>query len=230
LGEVIREYAYEKGVNKVFQHSKSGIETVGCYGVIDYGFDIKNADGTTSPAGYVLRQAHERYAGEYSYSLFSEKRSVEIENVLRKYGITSAGAYHSSPVEQINIQGTKSGAVLDFGGFITLDHFEKPARHFYGSKILLDPKSPTFIQPDPEVRIPFKIWGHTVSGKIDPKFDNPWIWSHELANHLRDGSATRVDAERHIRNLLDPIQSRFLAHPLSPEACLNGVLNSLKQQ
>lgn len=203
LGECIREFVYEKMVNKVFQHNKSGMKTVGTYAVIDAGFDLKHVDQSTSPAGIVLRQAHTRSTGYMS--LFSEADSLRIENSLRPYGITSAGAYRHESFERINIQGTKEGAVLDFGGFLSVEKFTKPARHFYGQKVLIDPKLPGSIQPDENIRVPLSVWGTTVSGKEDPKLDNIWLWSHDLARSFRNGTATRQDANQHVRNLLGPV-------------------------
>ncbi len=37
LGEMVREFAYEKLVQKIFDHSGSGLRTVGCYAVLDLG-------------------------------------------------------------------------------------------------------------------------------------------------------------------------------------------------
>lgn len=231
LGECIREFVYEKLVNRVFQHSQSGIKTVGTYAVIDSGFDLKHVDGSSSPAGIVLRQAHNRYEGKGS--LFSDEDSLKIEKILRHYGLTSAGAYRHEPVERINIQGTKSGAVLDFGGFLAVDHFSKPAKNFYkyfDPKVLMDPKLPGFVQPDESVRVPLDIWGTTVSGKEDPKLDNVWLWSHDLAKSFRNGTATRQDANSHVKNLLVPVFEKLNLSPVggAPGNCMeliNSIIN-----
>jgi hypothetical protein len=212
LGEAIREFAYENLVNKIFTHSQSEYKTVRNYAVIDLGFDIKNADGSTSPAGTVLRQAHERSLG--SYSLIDTDRALKIEQLLRRYGVTSAGAHRNRwPYEWLNIQGTKNGDVLDFGGFLTVDRFEKPLVEAFKtltySPPLMSIKEVSLLQPDPAIRVPLDLWGTTFSGKVDPAYDNPWIWSHELAANLRAGTASRADVEQHIRNLLEPVALRF---------------------
>ncbi len=170
LGEAIREYGYERLVNEIFKQSKSGLETVRNYAVLDLGFDIKNQEGTTSRAGMVLRQAHERSSG--AYSLIDNERALKIEKLLRRYGVTSAGAHRNKwPYEWLNIQGTKDGAVM------TTEEVMK-------------------LQPEPALRVPLKVWGTSVSGTIDPAFDNPWIWSHELAESLRRGKhAGRVSCK-----------------------------------
>lgn len=228
LGECIREFVYEKMVNRVFQHSKSGLKTVGTYAVIDAGFDLKHVDQSTSPAGIVLRQAHTRATGYMS--LMSEEDSLKVENVLRHYGLTSAGAYRSEPFERINVQGTKGGAVLDFGGFLTVEKYSKKARHFYHVKTLIDPSLPGSIQPDENIRVPLNIWGTTVSGKEDPKLDNVWLWSHDLARSFRNGTASRQDANQHVKNLLGPVFEKLKLSPVggSSDNCvelINSIIN-----
>lgn len=69
-------------------------------------------------------------------------------------------------------------------------------------------------QPDTLMRVPLEIWGTTVSGEVDPAFDNPWLWSHELAESIRNGSATRAEAEQHIKNLLGSVEHILAAHPV----------------
>lgn len=211
LGEGIREYVYEKMVNHIFTNEDPSLKTVGSYAVIDTGFDVRHADGSTSPAGIYLRQAHIRAKG--NYSLFNETESLRLEKTLRKYGITSAGAYRDRfNYDKINIQGTKDGAVLDFGGFLTVDKFRKrEARHFFGTNTLI--KANEVVDPDPELKIPFHIWGTTESGVEDPKNDNIWRWSHNLAKDLRNGSAQREHATTHFYNLMNPIKTLL---PLAP--------------
>jgi hypothetical protein len=229
LGEAIREFTYEKMVNKVFQHAGVATETVGTYAVLDLGFDVKHSEGTSSPAGNILRQAHDRARG--ISSTFSESKSVEIERTLRRYGITSAGAYlNSEDFAMINIQGTKSGAVLDFGGFLVLEQFDKPATHFFGSRVLLHPKKGEFPQPHANLRVPFEIWGHTRSGIADPNRDNPWIYAHELAVSLRQGRATRADAENHLRTMLEPVERQLNAAPPLVVPCNSSIQRLLVPQ
>jgi hypothetical protein len=220
LGEVIREYAYEHLIHKVFEHSGAPDRTVGHYAVIDTGFDVKQPDGRVDPAGLILRQAHSRATGDLS--ALSNKDTKRIEMTLRRYGITSAGAYQNEPFDALNLQGTKDGAVLDFGGFLVMPKFEKPAYHFDRTpevspryKPLLSQQK-DFVQPDDAIRVPNELWGYTVSQRADPIADNPTRWSHELATSLRQGRATRKDAEQHMHNLLDPVDARLKAHPVPP--------------
>jgi hypothetical protein len=217
LGEGIREYAYEHLVHKVLQHANRGDRTVGHYAVIDAGFDVKQPDGRTDPAGLILRQAHSRSRGDLA--ALGNHDTKRVEATLRRYGITSAGAYQEEPYDALNLQGTKDGALVDFGGFLVESKFEKPAYHFDRTpdaspkyKPLLSTDK-VWVEPNPALRVPVEQWGFTVSGKADPAVDNPSIWSHELARSLREGRATRNDAEQHLHNLLDPVDARLNAQP-----------------
>ena len=207
LGEMIREFLYQKLVQKIFSISNSKHTTVACYAVIDWGFRVLHADGSSSEAGAVLRQAHHRAGGKFS--LLNAENTKEVETTLRKYGVTSAGAYRTEIIERLNIQGTNEGAILDFGGFLTVANFFKPGREFYVNNWLFMPGTDGFVQPDPEHRVPLNLWGTTVSQKEDPKADNPWIWSHELGENFASGKASRADVDNHVRNLLEPFTRRF---------------------
>jgi hypothetical protein len=214
LGETIREFAFDKMVHKVLDHSKIGTDVVGHYAVIDTGFNVKWNGGGEDPAGLILRQAHSRAPGIKSALGIPETK--RIEETLRQYGITSAGAYQENSYDLINLQGTANKAVLDFGGFLVMPEFHKPAYHFDYSpaqsstyKPLLSESNGSFPQPNAKLRVPFETWGYTVSGNPDPVADNPWIWSHELARSLRNGRASRADAEQHMHNLMDEVDRRL---------------------
>lgn len=211
LGESIREYLYEKLVNQLFAHDGSGNKTVGSYAVIDTGFQLKHADGSTSPSGIYLRQSHRRYNGKMS--ILSEFDSVRIEKILRRYGVTSAGAYRDRyRYDMINIQGTQDKAVLDFGGFLTLKDFgQRKGQHFYGTKTILQATDATLNEG---LRVPYDLWGPSVSGIEDPKLDNVWLWSHELADALAKGHASRDDAYQHLQNMLSPVFENLDQNPL----------------
>ena len=209
LGEAIREFAYEKLVRLILDHSHAGFETVGSYAVLDYGFEVIHQNGSKSPAGAVLRRAHNRSV-DGSVGGWSEAKALEIEKVFRKYGITSVGALRNGKYDVLNVQGNKQRAIVDFGGFLTVEKFDKPVANWDTPlHVLMTPGSSGFTAPDDALRVPFNIWGFSVSGHDDPKADNPWIWSHELADHLHDGTAQRGDAEQHVRNMLGPVRQRL---------------------
>ena len=211
LGEVTREFLYEKLIQTVLTHSGSSRETVGHYAVIDWGFDVIHADGTTSPAGMILRQAHPRLDSDQS--LFHASAAREVELNLRPYGITTAGAYRTQRLEWINVQGTSDGAILDFGAYLGVEKFERPAANFNEYLPILRPDQIEFIQPRAEIRVPLDHWGTTVSRIADPKLDNPWIWSHELAKNYRRGAAQRQAFSQHFDNLVGRYRRQILWQP-----------------
>ncbi len=227
LGDAIREFIYEKLVKKIFAHSQADFSTVGCYGVIDYGFKIKihggNGEITYIPAGLVARQAHQRYYGPRPTdhrgwaSVLPAETAVAVEKILRAYGITSAGANRDGDVDLLNVQGDiGKKAIVDFGAFLAVQDFEKPVRHIYGQDILLDPNSPQFPQPNPKIRVPFDVWGYTATGKADPAYDNPSIYSNQLAEDLHRGVAQPEHAYLHLKTMLSMIQSRLAENPIRP--------------
>lgn len=209
LGEAIREFLYEKLVREILKRAEAGVETVGTYGVLDLGFDVKFPEShQTIPAGMVIRQAHRRSSKDSSS--LGGKQSLKIERILRRFGVTSAGAYRDEPVEKINIQGVDGEkAMIDFGTFLTVPEFIKPAKNFDGFRILLNPKKQDFVQAEPDIRVPWEIWGYGVTGRDDPQWDNPWVWSHDLARALRDGTADRGAANRHWENLMRPVLEKW---------------------
>jgi hypothetical protein len=232
LGESVREFLYQKAVQKLFEHAQADVSTVGVYGVIDYGFDVVFGDGS-APAGLILRQAHTR--SPLTESRLSAKRALQIENVLRPYGFTSTGLrFNMQKTHVINIQGTRDeSAILDFGTFLVLNEdFSRPM--FYG----LDPRkkievdSNHFVRMTPRLRISSAIWGSP--GVVDPTLDNPWLWSHELARNWRAGAATREHFELHVRNMMAPIdlvtstQERIVSSP--GIQCVKQLLKSPKKR
>ncbi len=232
LGEAIREFSYEKLARMLFLHGRTRFETVGTYAVIDWGFDVIHESGARDPAGMLLRQAHRRYAG-HSQSIFKGAHARDIEVALRRYGVTTAGMHYASNLEgldRINVQGTPEGAVVDFGAFLTVERFERAARSLAEPGVLLlEPGHINFVQPDSAVRIPVDVWGSSVSGILDPKFDNPWIWSHELARDLRRGVALREHAALHYDNLVGSVRRRlFSAGAADAVGAIGRILGSVR--
>ncbi len=94
LGEAFREVAFEGALNRIFQHAGSGCRTVPIYGVIDLGFDLELPGGVRVPAGLLVRRAHGRPRHPEGLKPASSplvRVEVEIERLLRRYGVTTAG-------------------------------------------------------------------------------------------------------------------------------------------
>lgn len=101
------------------------------------------------------------------------------------------------------------------------EKFERSAIEFDGTKTLLNPRDKNnWVEPDTTVRVPSETWGQTESQRKDPKMDNPWIWSHRLAEDLSKGIAQREHAEQHLRNLLNPVSENLAKAPQPPEVIL----------
>ncbi len=215
-GEAIREFIWEKAVKRVLDHAGSEVATVGNYAVIDFGFDVIQEDGAKLPAGIVIRQAHDRmpHGGQ-----IDNRNAAELETLFRRYGFTSAGQYYEkSDYHVVNIQGTKNQkAIYDFGAFLSAERFEKQIRSLPTAE-MANPDGKHFPQPDPDRRIPYSFWGTSETGVKDPKYDNPWVYSHRLAQDFRDRKATREHTEIHLKNALQELEQRLSANP-APAFC-----------
>lgn len=177
LGESLREYIYEKMVNEVMAEEKIGHKTIGSYAVIDPGFEVVHADGSTSPAGFYLRQAHHRNSTEY----IRGDAETKIKKALAKYGIDAAG----------NHQGSSSENLLDFGHYVVRDDLEG-----------IDSKKSLPVQVwgyDSNGGKGTGSWAYS-------KFDRPWVWSHEMADGWRQGHANRHHVWIHFQNFMEPLR------------------------
>lgn len=224
LGEMIREYIYEKQVSNVFEAAGTGMRTVGCYAVLDYGFDVTNADGSKDRAGAVLRQAHARATGPNS--TLPKETGIKVEETLRKFGLTGSGetyALRQGPqagqyqFDYVNIQGTNNpgrAEVIDFGAFLAVDKFDYNLTNGQGT-IYSAKSDPNFVQPDLQKRVSLEQWGDF--GVHDPKRDKPWQWSHELAKAIAEGRADRAAVDQHVANMVGPFKKKFNPTPAGCE-------------
>jgi hypothetical protein len=93
LGEVLREFLFQTLIDEIFRRAAPHFWTVPAYAVIDLGFDVRLAGGEAVPAGMLVRRAHRRPEGGTElprrYSV-EEQTQVEIELLLRHYGLTSS--------------------------------------------------------------------------------------------------------------------------------------------
>lgn len=150
LYEAVYEYGMEKIVHMIFEHSQSDYETIENYGVISLDFwNKEKLEGREKTSGLLLRQAHKR-AGD-NWTCMDPQRSLKIELLLRRYGVTSVGA-----VDHINIQGSVANqvdgdAIVDFCSYSIHRRFDEPIKDFdpqwQNQQVLVDTDSPTFVQP-----------------------------------------------------------------------------------
>lgn len=183
LGECVREFLYENLVRDVLDDADISAKTVGSYAVIDAGFGVVHKDGSTSPAGLYLRQAHHRVINPGAW-LDAPNRTY-LQSVLHRYGIDP----------NTNIQGTTSNDIFDFGHYVVKNDLPTtvPAKQIpfdlwgYDKSITADVGDRWFYS----------------------KKDYPWQWSHELSDSLANGKANRHDAWTHFENLIKPAQAKL---------------------
>jgi hypothetical protein len=93
LGEALQDALIQWVVDAVFWHAGAALTTVPLYAVLDAGFDVFTCDGRALPAGLQVRRAHRRpRGGDEAPRPASPEAAlkVEIEMLLRQYGVTSA--------------------------------------------------------------------------------------------------------------------------------------------
>jgi hypothetical protein len=226
--EALREFVFQKKVQQIFDHAELDERTVGCYAVVDWGFDVINEDGSHSPAGYVLRQAHTRYPiGRMGNTFVPRDRALHIESVLRRYGVTSSGEISEklgSGKDIVNIQGNAKGEIVDFGAYLVRDKFQNPA-YGYVDKFetpMFEPGKPGWVEPDPALRLPFDKWGYSITGKADPAADNISSRAHDLVKDLRAGKADRGSVLGFYREMMD-------SAPLPSKSCVGRFLGIISE-
>jgi hypothetical protein len=217
VAEMIQEYAFEKLTHKAFVHSKSGLDTIETYAVIDLGF-LAHKDGVWTAAGMVIRQAHKRYFREsrngWIYFQLEDADAMKIERVIRRYGLTSSGiGYLREPDRKDSwhdMQGSDEGAVVDFGTFMAAKTF-KDNLHGMDNSILIDYSSPDYVQPNPALCVSENDWamhrdnsGQWVFGFSE--WANPWV------NSLRSGQKTQVEFATFLNGLLQNEVNKWNAY------------------
>lgn len=207
--EALREFVFEKKVQQIFSDAKVGNRTVGSYAVLDFGFKIIHNNGEKSPAGAIVRQAHERYDvdyfKEYGNSFLEPQKAKKLELILRKYGISSSGegtwrTWGRLGLERdvINIQGNPKGEIIDFGPYRVRDHFEMNT-YFYGditdskAKPLFESDSRGFVQPDPKIALSVEKWGRLKNPQFGLKDEVLSKEIHSLVDDFNSGKASRID-------------------------------------
>lgn len=179
LGECIREYLYEGLIRRVLRDADVEFKTVGSYAVLDAGFSVIHKDGSTSPAGIYLRQAHTR---EGSLPYHEGRR---ISERFRNYGIEVAG----------NMQmASEHLGIYDFGHYVVKDDL---------NDLILEKAIPFHLWGHP------KELKEGPGGWFYSKHDHPWRWSHELAEAFVEGRANRDHVWQHFQNLLRPVEEKL---------------------
>jgi hypothetical protein len=200
--ECVREFFFEKKVAQILQDAGVKNQTVGNYAVLSFGFDIIHNDGTRSPAGAVLRQAHTRFGIDYTRkyrNFFLGKRlSKLLEMTLRKYGVTSSGegSWRDWRGDVTNLQGNSNGEIFDFGPYRVYSKFIKPLFWYPDatddtSVPLVSVDSPDFVQPDPHLALSQDVWGRREGSNMTAKEEGLSIMIKETLLQLLSGKTSR---------------------------------------
>jgi hypothetical protein len=95
LGYAFVELIFQELLQRIFRHSKTNLQTLPHYAIIDLGFDELNGKMPATPAALMIRRAHRRpknSGGLYPYDSTGQQVQLEIEHLLRRYGITSVNS------------------------------------------------------------------------------------------------------------------------------------------
>ena len=110
LSECFNELLFEQIIHRIFRKENSAHQTLPIYAIIDLGFDIVINNQVVKkkvvePAGLVLRRAHNRRPIKGDLPDFGTPNYhaiMEIELLLRKYGITSVAATKITIIPTLN--------------------------------------------------------------------------------------------------------------------------------
>lgn len=205
LGESIREFIYERVMREVVYDAGIDNKIVGSYAVIDPGFDVIHEDGSRSPAGYYVRQGHDRWVAPNGNDWLDQHERTRLQKVFRKYGF--------DPNE--NIQGTKKKNIFDFGHFVVRDDMSE-------------------IDPEKQISFEAWGYNKSIpEDKGDRWFyskkDRPWNWSHDLADAWRRGDANRHNVWQHYENMVRPFVNKIESFHGSSQNCAQSMRDILSQ-
>jgi hypothetical protein len=225
--EMVQDYLYEKLIHKICVHSQSGLDTIENYAVLDFGFKASKTQVWPS-AGMLLRQAHKRYSppiiGNMQKFQLPDEKALQIEKVIRRYGITSAGInYGGNPDARFrchDIQGSEEGVVVDFGTFMGAPKFNATLLGM-DDNILMDIKSPEFVQPVPGLCVTGDKWAFykNKSGEILSNFDP---WAFEWLSGIESGENSKEEFSLYVDQVFQHEQDRWSAYNSSMGLPIQG--------
>lgn len=92
LEDAFIEYVNQQLIQGIFFHAQTTYDTLPIYAIIDLGFKVKHSQRSDSPACLLIRRAHTRPSnsgGLPKYGSQQQRLQLDIELLLRKYGMTS---------------------------------------------------------------------------------------------------------------------------------------------
>ncbi len=213
LGEVIREDHVENAERAAIAHSLRSNQltssdpssaaklslggTVAGYGVMYAGYDVRHQDGSTSPAGIYIRQAHKRmnYDEDVRAAWLPSEVKEDMLRQVSKYGFYTGW--------ESNLQGLVKNNkvyVFDFGHWIAWQGHVSEAN----------------IWVDPNLAVNFNDWGWDPkdgpSREKDQwrtsKLDRPWNWAHDTAKTVHD-TLGQVYFTQHYDKMMGPLLKKL---------------------
>jgi hypothetical protein len=121
LGEALADWAMERMIDAALRHAGSRYRAVPTYAVLDTGFDQRLPEGWSLPTGLQVRRANRRPLGGAELppcGSEEERVKLEIELLLRHYGITSCGRGTTLALEQGD-----DGPYVSYGGIVEIEHW-----------------------------------------------------------------------------------------------------------
>lgn len=94
LGHAFKELFSQELVQKIFRHSRSHFQTLPTYAILDLNFDVTQENCLPEPAAAIVRRAMRRPVKDVgAYGSDQYLLEIEMELLLRKYGVTSIGGW-----------------------------------------------------------------------------------------------------------------------------------------
>ena len=232
--EAYREFIIEKLVHKALIHSGKidEYDTEGIYAVIWLGADMKYDSGGQLPVALVLRQPIER--NRTPFALWDVANTKKIELLLRRYGMTTAGAHRyighwggqrDRPYDLLNAQGgrDKSGKkiIADFGAMLVVKDgdFYKPGYSIQqwlehdepvdlpsDMPVIIDPKNAEDQVKPGAFRFPFELLGYENWERPDPTNDRLTSFFYGYAESKRGSALTPLEEVSLWRRFLRPVE------------------------
>jgi hypothetical protein len=108
LERALIDWTLQEVIAAALAHAGAGFATVPSYAVLDLDFDVRGADGRTFPAAMQVRRAHRRPLDNEEVpppGSPEDRLKLEIELLLRRYGLTSCTTAMSVEVIDEGAQG-----------------------------------------------------------------------------------------------------------------------------
>ncbi|MEO5930686.1 MAG: hypothetical protein ABIR47_12190 [Candidatus Kapaibacterium sp.] len=204
LSDALIELLNQRLIQRIFRHSGSEFQTIPIYAILDPGFCITDENNA---AAILVRRAHRRQAGSGGLSKYGSVEQIiqlEIELLLRRYGISSC-----NPITRVKMWKDADGLKIEYGRtpitFLTADQLGTLERvGFYkGGIALFDGVN---VQHTREVAL-HPSRAHIVdfgTYRVFERFDNPvlsLVWDRLLrwGGTIRPGTPRWPDPDPAIR-------------------------------